>query len=156
MFAPFLFLNAMPTLLEDITSRDPHRIWSSSWGIVKLRDAFELDVLAAHLNEIKRETRNIELGGALASNNAVLEFALTKLEYVQNKSGCLCALYLRFDRFNPKEEQTAGNIRIVSVTGGETWSPTYICQCALCGRTFSVDEAEYHFTWWKWTDAPRK
>lgn len=146
----------MPTLLEDITSRDSHRIWSSCWDIIKLRDALELDVLAAHLDEIKRQARGIELGGALASNNQVLEFALAKLEYIQNKSGCLCALYPRFDRYNPKEEQTSGNIRIVSETGGDTWYPTYLCECAVCGRAFSVDEADYHVTWWKWTDAPCK
>ncbi len=148
--------DSMPTLLEDITSRDPHRIWSGSWGIIKLRDTRELDVLVAHLNEIKRETRGIELGGMLFSNDRALKFALAKLKYVKNRTGCLCALYLLFDHYNPNEEQTAGNIRIVSMTGGDTCYPAYVCECTLCGRTFSVDEAEYHALWWKWTDAPRK
>lgn len=147
----------MPTLLEDLTSGDSQRIWSSSCAVATLRDTAELDVLAAHLPEIKRATRNIPLGGALFPNDDRLKFAIAKLEYVKNKAGCLCALYPRYLFYNPNKEQEAGNVRILTATGRETWNPNYSCQCTVCGATYSVEEGDHHYTWWQWSvDAPSR
>jgi hypothetical protein len=145
----------MNTLLRDITSGDAHRIWSSSSAIIHTRDAESLDQLSAHLPEIRAKTAGIELGGALFPNKKYHEFALRKLEYYRNKSGCLCRLYPEYLMYDPKKEQSAGNVRIVDTSYSEgNWIDAYTCECTLCGTGFRVEEREYHYTWWGWTVDP--
>ena len=142
----------MSTLLEDITSRDPARVWSSSCAIIKLRDAAELARLAAHLPEIERSTRDLALGGALFPNVEHLRFTLRKLAYHQQSMGCLCRLYPEYLLFNPRQEAEAGNVRIDDVTYVEgRWVDAYVCTCTACGARYRVEEREYHYTWWGWT-----
>src|SRR5687768_447474 len=103
------------SLLEDITSKDPYRIWSSSGAIRELRDIEELKYLASHLEEIKQKTAGVFLGGALRSNSTHLDFAIRKLEFVKTSQECLCRLYLLDDLYDPDRELKAGNIRITGV-----------------------------------------
>lgn len=138
-------------LLDDITSNDPGRIWSSSCAIRVLRDAEELRHLASRLDEIKRETKGIALGGALRPNSTHLDFAIRKLEFISSSKDCLCMLYLLDDLFDPKKEEKAGNIRITGTTCIDgKWVDHYSCECVLCGKGFQVEEREYHYTWWAW------
>ena len=139
----------MSSLLEDITSRDTHRIWSSSCEIAVLRDETQLDFLAAHLAEIKEKTEGVELGGGFFPNAEHLRFAIRKLEFHKSKKGCLCLLYPHRLMYNPAKEEEAGNIRILE-TVEQDWAATYVCRCALCGTTFKVQQGEYHYTWWEW------
>ncbi|RYZ85945.1 MAG: hypothetical protein EOP04_14900 [Proteobacteria bacterium] len=136
--------------LQDITSGDSHRIWKSACAIATLRDIQELELLAAHLPEIEKATKGIDLGGALFPNQKHLEFALHKLRYFKSKAGCLCRLYPDRLMFNPAREQESGNIRILETIRGDQWNDSYACQCAFCGTVFRVEEGEYHYTWWKW------
>jgi hypothetical protein len=140
----------MTSILEDITSGDAHRIWESSCAIATLRDAHELDLLAAHLPEIEQKTKDVDLGGALFPNREHLKFALHKLHYHRSKRGCLCHLYPDRLMFNPTREEEAGNIRILEHLRNDQRNDSYVCQCVLCGTTFNVEEGEYHYTWWAW------
>ena len=140
------------SLLEDITSKDPQRIWASACAIRTLRDPRELAFLVAHLDEIKQSTNNVPLGGALRPNASHLEFAIRKLEFVKNDSDCLCGLYPLDDLFNPVEEERAGNVAILESTSDkEAWTSAYECQCRLCNARYHVEQGEYHYTWWAWT-----
>ncbi len=139
------------TLLEDFLSRDAQRIWSASCGVAKLRDVAQLDELSANLPAIRRATKGVELGGALFLNSQHLKFALEKLKFWTQKSGCLCQLYPRYLMFNPQKEQDAGNVQILQTESNqEQWATNYRCQCAVCGAQYSVQEGEYHYTWWQW------
>ena len=139
------------SLLEDITSGDPHRIWSSSGAIRLLRDMDELKDLAGHIEEIKQKTEGVPLGGILRSNSTHLAFALRKLEFVKSSSECLCRLYLMDDLYDPNREQEAGNIRITGEVRIENkWVDYYECECVLCGQSLRAEEREYHYTWWAW------
>ncbi len=106
----------MSTLLEDFTSADPHRIWSASCAVAKLRDVEELDHLAQNLPLIRRKTSGIKLGGLFVPNAEHLRFALRKLRYHRDRRGCLCRLYPECLFFNPEEEAAAGNVRIEDTT----------------------------------------
>lgn len=138
-------------LLRDITSGDAQKIWASSGGIIHLRNHSALEMLAAHLPEIREKTQGVPLGGALFPNSEHLRFALRKLEYVRSNSGCLCHLYPEYLMYNPKTEEQEGNVRIVSVhylEGG--WVDTYTCECTICRTVFRVEERESHYMWWGW------
>ena len=141
----------MNDLLQDFLSRDAQRIWAASCAVIRERDAAQLDELSAHLPVIRRATYGVELGGALFPNAQHLKFALEKLEFWKEKRGCLCQLYPRYLLFDPKREAQAGNVRILAeVVDREQWSSHFSCQCAICGADYSVEEAEYHYTWWQW------
>ncbi len=143
----------MSTLLEDITSCDPMRIWASACAIIKLRDTPELDRLATHLGEIESATRNVALGGALFPNREHLRLAMRKLVYHRDRTGCLCHLYPEYLLYNPAQEAADGNVRIDGVTylDGD-WVDAYTCTCLVCGARYRVEERESHYTWWGWKE----
>ena len=138
-------------ILEDLTSGDTHRVYTAAWAIIRLRDADELDALAAALPEIRRSTEGLELGGIVVSNNAMLAFALRKLEYHRDRAGCLCRLYTQFLYYDPEKEGEAENVRVIDVVLIEDkWVDHYVCECTQCGAGFHVKEGEQHTTWWEW------
>ena len=141
----------MSTLLDKLTSGDAHQIWEGACAIATLREAPELDLLCAHLPEIEKATRGIELGGMLFPNREHLNFALRKLRYYKSRAGCLCHLYPDRLMFSPAREEEAGYIRILATVASAEYNAVYRCQCALCGTVYSVEEGEYHYTWWKWS-----
>lgn len=141
----------MSTLLDDLTSGDPTRIWSASSAVVYLRDPQELDVLAQHITEIRRRTKGVELGGALVPNAERLRFVLHKLAYHRDRAGCLCRLYPEHLFYDPQKERTAGNVRIEeTVYLDGNWVDGYVCVCTVCATRYRVEEREYHYTWWGW------
>ena len=141
----------MNALYEEITSRDSVKVWSSSGAIIKLRDTRELDLLASNLEEIRRKTDNLQLGGMVFPNAAHLAMAIRKLEYYRAGSGCLCALYPEYLFYNPEEEAEAGNVVIERTTYiKEIWIDVYFCVCTACGQRYRVEEGDYHYIWWQW------
>ncbi|MGC4042235.1 MAG: hypothetical protein QM758_00335 [Armatimonas sp.] len=139
------------SLLDDLTSKDPSRIWSASGAIRTLRDSALLTELAIHLEQIRTSTQGIDLGGVLRANSTHLNFALRKLEWVQNSEGCLCGLYPLDDMYNPNSEAGAGNITILStqyMEGGHI--DFYNAECNVCGTVFRIWEQDYHYPWWSW------
>lgn len=148
----------MPTLLDDFLSGDTHRVWSASWETIGSRDPEQLDALVPNVPRIRRATANLDLGGMILSNRASLEHALDKLANYQ-RGVCWCTNYPGLDQYDPQREQDAGHVRIGS-TSKPAWSMSYVCECAVCGRVFDVEQGDYHVTWWKWmprrgTDCPR-
>ncbi len=141
----------MSTLLADLTSKDPTRIWSASCAVVYLRGLQELDRLAQHVAEIRRQTEGIELGGMFVPNAERLKFALHKLEYYRDRVGCLCQLYPEHLSYNPRQEAAAGNVRIEEIIylDGD-WVDGYVCICTVCATHYRVEEREYHYPWWGW------
>ena len=129
----------MDPLLTDLLSGDAQRIWSATSAITTLRDAQELDTLAAHLAEIQAKTDGVPLGGALMPNSERLKFALRKLAYWRDKEGCLCRLYPEWLMFDPKKEEAAGNIRILRTETDGAWTVGYDCRCAICGTDYAVE-----------------
>lgn len=137
-------------LLQDITSRDPERVWLSSCAIRTLRDADEIAVLVHNLDEIKQKTKRLNLGGSLRPNASHLDFAIRKLEFLKSSSDCPCALYLMDDLYDPAKEEKEGNIQITGTIMADWGVDHYECICKLCGVRFRVDERQYHYTWWAW------
>jgi hypothetical protein len=143
-------------LLDDLLSRDPHRIWSASCAIRTLRDRQTLTVLAQGLEQIKTHTKGIDLGGALRPNSSHLAFAIQKLEFIRSETVCLCSLYPLIDLYSPIAEEKDGNIQIESTNlfaGDGQWVDFYLCTCTSCKARFRVEEREYHYTWWAWQRA---
>jgi hypothetical protein len=139
------------SILEDLMSKDSHRIWSAACAVRNLRDHGELVRLASHLDEIRESTRDVSLGGALRSNSTHLTFAFRKLEFVSGSSDCLCALYEMDDLYNPETEKTSGHVRILdTIFTDEKWIDHYQCECVDCGAQYRVEERDYHYTWWAW------
>jgi hypothetical protein len=137
------------TILDDLLSRDAHRIWSGAGAIRKLYDRDALMRLAAHLPEIRDSTKGIPLGGAYHPNSAHLDYAFRKLEHVQADRGCLCELYDMWS--SPPEEAKAGRLRIDrTVSAPDNHVDFYECACVSCGGRYHVIERDYHYTWWGW------
>ena len=138
-------------LLDDLTSRDPKRIWEAACAIRKLRDHGELTALAAALDQIKISTKGVDLGGMLRPNSSHLNFAIRKLEFVRDRSDCLCELYTQDDMYDPEHEAAEGNVVLTdSRVSDDGWVEYYACRCSLCGAKFRVEPREYHYTWWEW------
>ena len=123
----------------DLTSRDPERVIRAMWAVVALRDAAELDALAAALPEIEQATAGLELGGMFYSNDDTLAFALRKLRHHRDREGCLCALYPGLLLFDPEREAEAGHVRPLDA---DRWA------CTVCGARFHVEYGEMHWSWW--------
>jgi hypothetical protein len=139
-------MNMSASILADLTSRDAARVYGATWALVRLRDEAELDALGAMLPEIVDATADLDLGGIFYSNNETLAFALRRLRYHRDRTGCLCALYPEFLLYDPEKEAEAGNVSAV-----ETELGTWRCECTECGALFTVQYGEAHASWWQWT-----
>ena len=138
-------------ILEDLLSRDPHRIWSGCGAVRQLRDRAELVLLAEHAPEIRKATKGVNLGGMLRPNAVQLEHAFRILEFAARSADCLCGLYTTDDAYDPNREAENGHVRILeTVLTADRWVDYYRCQCASCGKKYRVTEREYHYTWWRW------
>ncbi|OAN38063.1 hypothetical protein [Microbacterium sp. H83] len=138
----------MPTLLDDFLSRDGSRVLHAVWETIRSRDPEQLQPLVEALPLIRRSTADLDLGGMIYSNNGHLAHALTKLE--KHREGrCWCAVYPGMLTHDPRKEDTSGNVRILS-TSEPGWSMTYVCECAVCGLVFDVEQGDHHFMWWDW------
>lgn len=85
--------------LQKLLSKEPNNIWQACSKIAKSTDIGSLTFLAGYLEEISASVQGIDLGGAMLPNTYHLNFALRKLNYVQEKQECLCALYLNICSF---------------------------------------------------------
>lgn len=136
-------------LFADFVSRDPQRVWSATWAVLRTRDADVLAFLAGRSGEIERATNGVELGGAFTSNRRSLELALEKLALAASGAACLCTLYPRHVRLDPRREQQAGHVTIVDEVTAP-YAARFVCACVDCGARYEVQEGEDHATWWEW------
>jgi hypothetical protein len=139
-------------LVADFLSGDKDRILPALWAVFKTRDPEVLAPLARALPAIEKATADAELGGMLASNDSHLEHALARIELF-GKGVCLCAAYLSHQFYDPGKEEHRGHVRIVeTIPDARQWVPDRVCECRDCGKRFQVEQGEYHYTWWKWTE----
>jgi hypothetical protein len=150
-----------------ITSRDTHMVREASCEIISLgqmRD--KITPLIEHLDEIKKETIGLDMGGAFAPNQRFIDFAIKTIEFHKEHSDlCTCALYtakyktnavspnmeFEYESTNPEKEQEKGNIKILQTTLIDgNWIDYYEVECLKCGQRFKVEERMYHYMWWRW------
>ncbi|MDV6374531.1 hypothetical protein [Deinococcus arenicola] len=139
----------MSTLLADLLSRDPQRIWSSACAVIRLHGGPALDELAAHLPKIERETAGVALGGALFPNSEHLQQALGVLR-VRRDGVCSCRLYPIYLMYDPEKEVQAGRVQMLYADGPSNWNMNYRCRCFRCGTDYDVEQGESHYAWWQW------
>lgn len=144
-------------LVADVLSGERSRVLEAVWRIFSTRDPHLLDGPAAALPQLRAAADDADLGGLLASNNAHLHHVLCRLE-LYARGQCLCAAYDSLDRFDSsmfydvEKEAALGHVTIVDTEPVPGWIPIRICVCTDCGRRFRVEEGDYHYSWWKWTE----
>lgn len=139
----------MSGTLEDLLSKDSHRIWQASWEIIASRDTELLEQLRAALPQIRQATANIDLGGLITPNRATLKHALAKVRSYRSWK-CWCDDYPRLLQFDPNREQQREHVRIVN-EDLTYWPGSYVTARTICGQRFEVAGGEHHSVWWKWT-----
>ena len=143
------------SILENLLSGDPQKVWEASFDVKNLRDEEELRSIADHIQAIKKATKNIDKdsGTDLITNNSPLSFALLKLKFVKDSAGCQCELYPSNPFFNPNKEAEEGLIIISDkVEDAKNWTADYRCACTKCGNKFKVKKVEYHGPLYVWTN----
>ncbi|QCW52288.1 hypothetical protein FE634_21020 [Nocardioides dongxiaopingii] len=139
-------------LVADLLSGDRDRILPAVWAIVRTRDPEVLAPPARASAAIEAATTDVELGGALASNRWHLAHALGRLRRFA-AGECLCGAYPDHQFYDPAKEVDRGHVTVVgTVDTGRQWVPDRICECRDCGTRFQVEQGEYHYPWWAWTE----
>jgi hypothetical protein len=143
-------------LVADFLSGDKDRILPALWTVFRTRDPEVLAPLARALPAVRKATADADLGGMLVSNQSNLDHVLDRIELF-GKGACLCAAYLSHQFYDPAKEEHRRHVRIVeTVPNDGQWVPDRICECRDCGTRFQVEQGEYHYTWWKWTEVARR
>ena len=146
-------IEAPPSLVDDFLSGESSRVLHALWAVVASRDPDVLGPVATALPTVEDATADADLGGALMSNNRNLEHAFDRIRLFA-RGACLCAAYPAHSAaYDPAKEKRRGHVRIVGTVPNERqWEPDRICECTDCGKRFQVEQGEYHYTWWKWTE----
>jgi len=140
----------MNPVLADLLSQTSDRVLTSASLVNHTRDGELLNTLAAALPEIRRATKSLELGGMLFLNKNHVRQAIRVIE--NHRAGrCFCQTYPGYLFYDPSKEETAGHVRITR-SDLPDWGMTYDCTCTICGRTYSVQQGEYHYIWWEWKE----
>ena len=142
-------------IISKITSKDTTKVWEASCKIISLgQDKSEIEPLIPHLSSIIEKTKNLEMGGALASNQRFIDYAIKTIEFHRdNSNSCTCSLYLAPDSVapDPNNEVNKNYITILdTITIENKWVDFYKVECKRCGQLYKVIEREYHFMWWGW------
>ncbi len=159
-------------ILQDIISRDTHKVWGASCEIISNAHNYEkIKPLVNHLPLIKEKTINLNMGGAFAPNQRFIDFAIKIIEFYKEQKECPCSLYtekykltndvvdreLQHESFNPKKEEEKGNVRIINtVLINEKWIDYYLVECLKCQTQFKVKEREGHYMFWYWSKDDKK
>lgn len=146
-------------IIEDMTSKDVMRIRRAGAVVIKnsQNESF-IYQLIPFKKKINRSTKELELGGAFASNNRFYQFPLEIIEFHKKLNSffniskkCTCELYLSksFQCFDPDKESENKSIRLNhKIKGNHTYDSEI--ECLKCGSKFYVSERHYHYVWWKW------
>ena len=141
-------------IIEEITSRDTHKVWSASCRIIsESQNREEINPLIPYLSEIKKKTKGLNMGGVFAANQRFVDFAIKVIEFHRDSGACPCALYLEHG-VDPNKEVVKGNVKInetVRIDG--KWVDYYTVSCEKCLEEYKVIEREGHYMWWEWTNA---
>ncbi|SDF41516.1 hypothetical protein SAMN05216553_101525 [Lentzea fradiae] len=135
-------------LIAAFLSGDARRVLGAVWTVFRTRDPEVLTPLVKALPAIEKAT-DLDLGGALASNNDNLDHVLGRIRLFREGT-CLCTAYLSHLFYDPEKE--GRHVLVVgTVPNDRQWVPDRLCECRDCGRRFQVEQGEHHYTWWKWT-----
>lgn len=134
--------------LEEILSGDTHKVWSSSCYIMHMSQNEEkVREFIPYLEEIKRKTENLVMGGGLAPNKRFVDKAIRTIEFYKNGTGCSCCLLGEED--NPNKYETIDVKETVNFKNS-TYVDYYFVECKKCKQKYKVKEREYHYFWWEW------
>lgn len=141
-------------IIEEITSRDTHKVWRSSCHIITIsQNHEEIRPLIEYLSEIKKKTKGLNMGGAFAPNQRFVDFAIKVLEFHKDSCECPCSLYLGHG-VDPNKEVAKGNVKMIeTVRIDGKWVDFYTVSCEKCGEEYRVIEREGHYMWWEWAKA---
>ena len=138
-------------ILEELTSKDSTKIWSSSCAIIKYRhDRENIEKLIPHLSLIRKKTAGIDLGKGFADNKRFLDIAIEIIELYEN-GHCFCSLFTHglFKEFDPKYEAKNNTVKIITEKT-IPYESEFEVECLNCGQGFDIKERNGHFTWWDW------
>lgn len=129
-------------VVADLLSGEVERVRKVALAVRTTRDREIFEPLAAALPALETSTyAGVDVDAAF---DRIRIFAA---------GTCLCADYLNRQLYNPETEAAAGHVRIVEERQKQLGArPERLCECSDCGRRFHVEEGDYHYTWWRWTE----
>ncbi|MCU0237940.1 MAG: hypothetical protein MUC29_00730 [Pyrinomonadaceae bacterium] len=138
-------------ILENITSRDTHKVWLSVCEIISLgQNREKILPLIEHLPEIIEKTKDLKMGGMFAPNQRFIDFAIRTIEFHRDNNSCPCTLFTEHG-IDPQKEFEKGNIEITETVYDEgKWVDYYSAHCQKCSQKFKIIERESHYIWWAW------
>lgn len=150
-----IFLMTTEELVEEITSRNPQKVWRSACKIISEgQDRSRISPLIEHLPAIVEKTKGLKLGGAFAPNQRFVDFAIRTIEFHRDSSDCTCELFTEHG-VDPKKEVEKDNVLINETERiDDRWITYYLLNCKKCEQKFKVEEGESHYRWWSWDKAP--
>lgn len=153
-------------IIENITSRDTHKVWESACEIINFgQDYYAIAPLLDYLPIIRNSTEDLDMGGAFAPNQRFIDFAIATIEFHKNTEQCPCALFtkkfkltnnlvkreIQYEGFNPNKEAEKGNVEILdTVYIDNNWIDYYVVKCVKCTAYYKVEEREGHYMFWNW------
>jgi hypothetical protein len=143
-------------VVADLCSRERGRILGAVWAVVRTRDPAILGPVAAALPQIEAATADVDLGGALVSNDSHLARAVQRGRLFAQGT-CLCTAYPGHLMSDVPREVARGHVRVVGTVRNERqYDDDAICECTDCGRRYQVEHGESHHPWWQWTALDEK
>lgn len=138
-------------IIENITSRDTHRVWSSACEIISLGQGREKILpLIEYLPDIIEKTKGLKMGGIFAPNQRFVDFAIRTIEFHRDSQSCSCTLFTEHG-VDPHKEVEKGNIESSETVYEQgNWVDYYLANCRKCGQKFKIIERESHYMWWAW------
>ena len=146
-------------IIQDLTSKESQKIRESGLAVIQNSQNEEIiELLIPYLNQIKKSTNGLELGGAFASNNRFYKFPMEVIEFYKNRNSfwnrnkkCSCCLYLSksYESYNPEKEAENQSIKLNAKLKGN-YTQDYSLQCLKCNQNYYVSERHYHNVWWHW------
>lgn len=143
-------------IIEDMLSRDPHRIWHASCEIVSLSQNHErIMELVPYKEKMQDATKGMDLGGVIAPNKRFLTKAFDLLHFYEKHQSCPCTTL--GEDSNPCHLETDEYVTILETKyyDNSNYVDYYIVRCNKCHTTYKVEEREYHMTWWSWKPIDR-
>jgi hypothetical protein len=145
-------------IVQYMTSKDVDRIRKAGAEIIKnSQNETQIQKLFPYRDDIFEKTKNLDLGGAFATNNRFYQFPLEIIDYhfvlksqEENKERCTCDLYLKsYHDYDPNEEALNDSMTLFAKGIGD-YTFVYGMKCEKCKRRFHISERHYHYIWYKW------
>lgn len=145
-------------IVQDMTSKDVDRIRKSGVEIIKnSQNETQIEKLFPYRDDIYESTKNLDLGGAFATNNRFYKFPIEIIDYHfalnsqhEKSQRCTCELYLKsYHDYDPNEEAHNDSMSLLAKGIGD-YTFVYGMKCEKCGKRFNVSERHYHYVWYKW------